>query len=726
MSDTWVASDALGRVLPTAQEAGPPRERTVAIFYFLTLDEHPVGGGPYNNTEILRAHPEAMQDIHNPAWGPLNAAHHWAEPLMGYYVSDDEYVLRKHAQMLAAAGVDTLVFDVSNAVTYDKAYHTLCKVFTEIRQAGGKTPQIAFHCPFSNWSGIGTRTLRKLYDQLYAPGLYPDLWFRWQGKPLIIADPAWIDRASMMTPPVRVPSELRGSDTLGQSFVTAKPFTAVGGQFPTWGAKTSGLTLSLRAAGPGGRLLLARKLDDVPDGAMQSLEFGQPQPAGTYYLEISQPVGHIGWWSSPDRPVPGSEAFEGGVAAPGLSRTLSIRDEGDARFRPIFSDGQITEAQADELVRQMRDFFTFRKPQALYNITDPKPGDWAWLQIAPQAVQKDPAGKPEEISVGVAQNYNLTVNNTAPMSFPGAMGRSFHDGKMDPRPDAMLYGLNFAEQWQRALQVDPPLVFVTGWNEWTAGMYERWTRWQAPPPVFVDQFNEEFSRDVEPVKGPLGDNYYYQLVDAIRRYKGVRTLPAVPARTMPLNGSFEAWKTVEPEFRDAVGDAAHRDHPGYGKAGPYENATGRNDIVISKVCSDRDNVYFYVRTHDKLTPPTDPNWMMLFLDTDHDSKTGWLGYDFVVNRLSPKDGKAYIERNVTPGEYEWGTATAIAYEVLGNELQLTIPRAVLGIGPGPATIDFKWADNCMQNYDWTDFTLNGDAAPDGRFNYRAKLSPETK
>lgn len=54
------------------------------------------------------------------------------------------------------------------------------------------------------------------------------------------------------------------------------------------------------------------------------------------------------------------------------------------------------------------------------------------------------------------------------------IGRSFHDGvqpetdRYDVTPDTDK-GLYFAEQWSRALEVDPEFVFVTGWNEWTAG-----------------------------------------------------------------------------------------------------------------------------------------------------------------------------------------------------------------------------------------------------------------
>ena len=43
-------------------------------------------------------------------------------------------------------------------------------------------------------------------------------------------------------------------------------------------------------------------------------------------------------------------------------------------------------------------------------------------------------------------------------------------------------------------------------------------------------------------------------------------------------------------------------------------------------------------------------------------------------------------------------------------------------GELPAVIDFKWADNIQQTGDASDFTLNGDAAPNDRFNYRATLT----
>ena len=50
------------------------------------------------------------------------------------------------------------------------------------------------------------------------------------------------------------------------------------------------------------------------------------------------------------------------------------------------------------------------------------------------------------------------------------------------------------------------------------------------------------------------------------------------------------------------------------------------------------NVYFYARTRDAITPSTDPNWMLLLLDANHNPKTGWEGFDFIVNRSIDGNG----------------------------------------------------------------------------------------
>jgi hypothetical protein len=309
------------------------------------------------------------------------------------------------------------------------------------------------------------------------------------------------------------------------------------------------------------------------------------------------------------------------------------------------------------------------------------------------------------------------------------IGRSFHD-RRQPAPNDIQSGagLYFGEQWHRALEVDPEFVFVTGWNEWVA---QRFLKEEGKAPAdfiggkpqpgdtyFVDAYSQEYSRDIEPMKGGHGDNYYYQLVDAIRRYKGVRPLPPVKAQPITVDGRFDDWREVTPEFRDTLGDPVRRDHPGWKEQPRFVNRTGRNDLAVAKVSADSDGIHFYARTSAALSPATDPNWMLLFIDADANPRTGWLGYDFVVNRSRVRDNVTTIERHAGGG-YRWSSPVEIAYGVMGNELELTIPRSVLGIGRDQVTIDFKWADNIQQTGDWSDFTLNGDVAPNDRFNYRA-------
>lgn len=557
-SDTWVATDGLGRELPGHQDVGSPREdRWVGIFYFLWLGEHG-RTGPHDITKILEEDPDAMQKPESPLWGPHEAFHHWGEPLFGYYLSDDEWVLRKHAQMLSDAGVDTVIFDVTNQSTYRDNYMTLLRVWSEVRQDGGKTPQVAFLAPFWTMGPV----MEELYADLYGPGLYEELWFQWEGKPLIMADPDLVDP-------------------------------------------------------------------------------------------------------------------------------------------------------------KYRKFFTFRKPEPSYFVPPEKPRMWSWLQVYPQhAFYKDDPNEPEQIAVGVGQN--ATMDRLAAFSEEGTRGRSFSHDKGHPGDMSLTkFGINFAEQFDRALEVDPKFIFITGWNEWVAMRFSSFMG-VSEPVMFVDVFTEEYTRDTEPVKSFTKDHYYYQMVDYIRRYKGVRAPAyASPATTIRLDGGFDQWSDVGPEFRDDIGDTAHRDHEGWAEGSRYRNETGRNDFVAMKVARDEENLYFYVRTRESITSHTDPNWMWLLINVDADADTGWHGYNYLLNREVVSETRTRLE--VSAGGWDWRPAGQVEYRVEGNEMHLTIPRSLLwpsGDSKKPVRIDFKWVDNVQREDDIMEFLVNGDTAPNGRFNYR--------
>ena len=216
------------------------------------------------------------------------------------------------------------------------------------------------------------------------------------------------------------------------------------------------------------------------------------------------------------------------------------------------------------------------------------------------------------------------------------------------------------------------------------------------------------------------DSYYYQMVSFIRRFKGTRPLPlSGPPVTIDLAGAWDQWDEVTPAYLDPVNDTAHRNHPGFGSAGPYVDSTGRNDFVSMKVTYDDRICYFLAETQDAITPPTDPHWMLLFIDADQNPKTGWEGFDYLIN-AGVIDGK---QTTVMKREGDkWVRVAEIPYRVEGNRLLLAVPRSVLGLADRLA-FDFQWADNIQRLDDITALFLHGDTAPARRFRYRFQKNP---
>ncbi|MCX7007678.1 MAG: hypothetical protein NTY53_10605 [Kiritimatiellaeota bacterium] len=142
----------MGRDRCARPRGAPKPNRTVGIFYFLWHQSF-AKYGPFDVSKILAAHPDALLKPEGAGWGPPGVPHYWGEPLFGYYRNDDAWVLRKHAQMLANAGVDTLIFDTTNAQIYRDEFLKLCEVFAQARRDGVRAPQIASaRRKFPSWS----------------------------------------------------------------------------------------------------------------------------------------------------------------------------------------------------------------------------------------------------------------------------------------------------------------------------------------------------------------------------------------------------------------------------------------------------------------------------------------------------------------------------------------------------------------------------------------------
>ena len=168
------------------------------------------------------------------------------------------------------------------------------------------------------------------------------------------------------------------------------------------------------------------------------------------------------------------------------------------------------------------------------------------------------------------------------------------------------------------------------------------------------------------------------------------------------------------EFRDAVGDTAHRDAPGYGGE-HYVDTTGRNDIVTCKVGVDADNLYFLAETKDAWTPSTDPNWALLFINADQDYSNGWYGYDFLINKNVVDGSKTTFCK--WDGK-EWQEIGELDYAVKDNRLAVVVPRKLLNADGAEIRLDYKWSDNPTELVDPISLCVAGDTAPNRRFNYR--------
>ncbi|MCM1021223.1 MAG: hypothetical protein NC343_03195 [Muribaculum sp.] len=591
--DTWVAIDALDRVLPTfeTQPVKTDKERIVSIFYITWHDDDKYNTQcPSDVSKILNEDPTARLDPWHRLW--IERTCHWGEPENGYFLSRDKYVIRKDISMLTDAGVDVLVLDGTNGVAYFEEWDTLFEVMHQMQAEGNKVPQICFWV----YNGKPARCANWIFDRYYRPGRHSDLWFYWDGKPLFLYN---------QKPPENDDPE-RTDAIYGEDFLN---------------------------------FFTLRNM----------------------------------WWGY-------NYDFDRGETALGV--------DGNWFFGYEMHDAGLRNKGVEKRVGRMN-------------------------------------GRNEMMAVTPAQHANTMVGKswTIASGEPGLNQYDMPTSKIinrRVRKNPENYGLYFQERWDEALSIDPDMIYLNDWNEWTAGMFCTHTdnfMGRANDMFFVDQYNAEFNRTISPAKEGYTDNYYMQMIDNIRRYKGVRQAPvALSSYNIPNPSAWSAWNMVTETFYDTNGDVVHRDNHGYGHT-HYVNTSGRNDILLSKVAVDGNNLLFYVETADNLTPSTDPNWMMLLINADRDFATGWHGFDFIINRSIKSETETTLEAYDKEAG-QWKTVTTLTYSTEGNKLVITVPMSALGIEPSnEGGIYFKWTDNPQALNNILDLCTDGDTAPNRRFAY---------
>jgi hypothetical protein len=602
-SDTWVASDGLGRTMPDFSTAGPVKHdqrRIVSIFYITWHSDNLANlKSPYAGdvTRVLARNPDARLDANHPGW--TEGSYHWGEPEMGYFLSRDEYVIRKDMSMLTDAGVDVLVMDVTNAVRYWDEWESIFSVMEKMKADGNHVPQFCFWA----FNGPVITVVQDLYDKIYKMEKYKDLWFYWDGKPLLLYN---------ATPEV---------DANGKGNSASRDYSGEVKEYFT----------------------------------LRNMWWGYYEWAGKRFVGTED-----NWSFGYDL---GNEKVKAMDPMDLVSLHQGKREE-----------AAVTPAQ---------------HPSSLVGKSWTREND-----------------EPE------LNEFDLPVSAYVPWL-----------GKTVKNPEG--YGIYFQDRWNEALKANPQFLYLNDWNEWTAGKYPPQDGVSFPfmrrksSYFFVDQYNAEFNRCIQPMKDGYTDNYYMQMAENIRLYKGIRPIPELKGfSNIKIDGKFSDWDQVSVEYRDTKGDVFHRDNKGYGGT-HYINNSGRNDILTGKVAVDKNNVYFYAETDQALTTHTGNNWMLLLIDADRNPNTGWYGYDFLINRKIDDDKTTnlmqYDPRNP---DNPWVEKGKLTYRYNGKSLELSIPRSLLNLMGDSFSFDFKWSDNPADLKDPISLCTNGDTAPNRRFNYR--------
>ena len=314
------------------------------------------------------------------------------------------------------------------------------------------------------------------------------------------------------------------------------------------------------------------------------------------------------------------------------------------------------------------------------------------------------------ISVSVAQHtsgaFSDSVFEEGRRDDNRGRGYSRKDGKNDETRIAR--GSCFEEEWQRAFSnKDTDNVFLSTWNEWVAQKQQYKLNGRSSC-YFVDQYNTEFSRDIEPADNELADNYYMQTVKNIRAFKcKSAAVAAERAHTVDIHGGAKAWRQAK-YYAAFTGDGEGRKHKSSNYGLPeYVQSGAVNDISGIRVACDEKYVYFEIECEGKLLS---------------DKKSGeypsvWIsdGNGGYSHRISvKKDGNAQIHRIENGTDRTAGGAECVIGK---NSLSVKAERAAMNLAGKEKGFAFKVTDGIESLDNVLECYSVGKSVPLGRLDY---------
>ncbi len=477
-------------------------------------------------------------------------------------------------------------------------------------------------------------------------------------------------------------------------------------------------------------LFIAADIDFVMMDFTNGVYYKQPL---TKFMDLLLEYKEAGW------DVP-KITFYINLNAAGLTKTLYRSYYKKAKYKDLFFYGNSSKplivSVPDQLDAELKDYFNVRVSQ-WYRNQYPDTIFPYWDITRKWRVYTD------MVSVSLAQCGTSFSFYYEPWDNRkhDAWGRGYTSAtRKNEDVQAILRGDNFQEGFNAAIELDPDIIFLTGWNEW---VIQKMNLSVTNPnltskdfPAYTDNFNTEMSRDIEMtkeatyvvgkdgqyIKEGYGDNYLIQMMLNIRRYKGESSaikFDAPSRHTIDVKGNPSQWAGVAEKYLAISTAKTARDSKGFYADTYYTQAAPNNFVKDVQVAYDANNVYFKIQTDQNITAHQagSTNWMNLLIGVDGSKSPAWENFNYVINR-SPKSGNVTsLEAFKADGQYAFTAAKDVAYSVQGNVMQIEIPRSMLGVADGDFRITFKVTDSIEEPDNILDYYVSGESFPLGRMAY---------
>ena len=361
----------------------------------------------------------------------------------------------------------------------------------------------------------------------------------------------------------------------------------------------------------------------------------------------------------------------------------------------------------EPLPDEIRNFFHILKPQW--------PGDpvfengFPWVEwIYPQPLHTN------------VMNVTVASHPSVPMSFSLTRGlvnwgRGWNPDLSKNVSEDVDKGTFFQRQWDHAIKTNPDMISIGGWNEWIA--YKQ--LWDGEY-MMCDAVNKEYSRDIEPMNGGYQDAFYIQMIQNIRRYKGIgrQEQKKTGKKTVNIHGNISQWDNVYYSLKNIGCDDIGRNNQGAAPTVHYEQQVPENILQEIKVSDDEEYIYFYIRGNKPFAVESGNNVLNILIGTGEPGLRDWECYEYIIGR-DYTDNMTDINRIGKDFSVE---ATGNADFVSNNDvIQIRIQRKAVGLDKKDRFY-FKIASGVEVSSDIMSYYTSGSVMPMGRLSYMYEMN----